>query len=74
MQHAVPGDPSADFIPDQIKAMAVPVSVGGPSWGHSFSEVFWNVAEESEVPHCSFWGLCRLLSNNCGNPEVPSPI
>ena len=54
--HEEPGDPGADPIPAQIKALVVPVGLGGPSWGTSWGEVFWNATEELEAPHCSRLG------------------
>lgn len=53
--------------------MVVPVSLGGPSWGSSFSEVFWNVAEESEDPHCSLLGFAEAPVKIAGNTEVLRP-
>ena len=54
--HEVPGDPRADPIPAQIKALVIPIGLDGPSWGTSFGEVFWNATEEFEAPHCSLLG------------------
>lgn len=63
--------PPADLLPAQIKALVVPVALGGPSWGHGFSEVFWNVAQESQAP---FWGPWRPRFNNLwGTLRFPSP-
>lgn len=63
--------PPADLLPAQIKAPVVSVVLGGPGWGHGFSEVFWNVAPESEAP---FWGPWRPPFNYLwGTLRFPSP-
>lgn len=69
-----PSDPSADLLPTQRKALAVPVVLGGPGQGHGFREVFWNAAQESEAP---FWGAhevpCPEFKNLWGTLRSPSP-
>lgn len=65
----------ADLIPAQIKALVVPVSLGGPSWGTNLGRVFWNVAEKFEAPRyplpCGAGGAPCLTA--AGNLEVPLP-
>lgn len=44
----------ANLNPAQIKALVVPVSLGGPSWGTSFSVWFSGMLQKSvKPPRCS---------------------